>query len=117
MKGYASLTLGMFFVLIATSSSAWNEENTDSLGAVVTVHSMNDYHSSFHYDLTLLLAVKMGFSPDTAELMARYCALVDQINPKPNYPYPMALNNISIPDTFPEWNESLAGTERGNIFT
>ena len=40
--------------------------------------------------------------------------MVDQINPKSNYPYPLALNPISIPDTYTGWNESLAGTERGN---
>jgi len=117
MKAYKLIILIGSFIMVSMSVSAWNEENTDSLGMVVTAHSVKDFHSSFHYDLTLLLAVKMGFSPDTAELMARYCALVDQINPKPGYPYPLALNNISIPDTFSGWHQSLAGTERGNIFT
>jgi hypothetical protein len=114
-KKIITLCLGIFLGI--NFAQAWNEEKTDSLGPVITVHSLGEFHSSFHYDLTLLLAVKMGFSPDTAELMARYCALVDQINPKPNYPYSWALNSISIPDTIPGWDESLAGTERGNFAT
>lgn len=119
MKKNAGIFISIVVLLLISTNTtfAWNEEQTDSLGQVKTFHSVRDYHSTFHYDLTLLLAVKMGFSPDTAELMARYCALVDQINPKPGYPYPLALNNISIPDTIPTWDESLAGTERGNIFS
>ncbi len=114
-KGFLILFFSVF--LWINSAQAWNEEKTDSLKGVVTPQSLGGVHSSFHYDLTLLLAVKMGFSPDTAELMARYCALVDQINPKPGYPYQGALNGISIPDTFPNWNQGLAGTERGNFTT
>jgi len=95
--------------------SPWNEEATDSLGPCVTIQSVKHAHSTFHYDLTLLLAVKAGFSSADAETIARYCALTDQINPQVNYPYPNALNNISIPDTIPGWDESLAGTERGNL--
>jgi hypothetical protein len=110
------------FILLSLSfmpspiSAPWNEEETDSLGNVVTAHSLGEFHSSVHYDLTKLLALKMGFSIDTSEMMARYCALVDQINPKPGYPYSVALNSISIPDTFPGWDESLAGTERGGMY-
>lgn len=111
-KSFLILTISLF--LWINNTRAWNEEKTDSLGKATSVQSLGMVHSSFHYDLTLLLAVKMGFSPDTAELMARYCALVDQINPKQSHPYPLALNTISIPDTFPGWNESLAGIERGN---
>lgn len=93
---------------------AWNEEQMSNLGNVITFHSAKQEHSSYHYDLIKMLALKCGFSPDTAETIARYSVLVDQINPKPNYPYPNALNNISLPDTVPGWNESIAGTERGN---
>ena len=112
------LPLALLFLSFNTGHvpmSPWNEEKTDSLGPVATAHSMGEVHSSIHYDITKLLAVKMGLSPDTAEIIARFCALVDQINPKPNYPYTWSLNNISIPDTFPGWNESLAGTERGGL--
>jgi hypothetical protein len=95
----------------------WNEENTDSLGAVITAHSLGEVHSSVHYDLTRFLALKIGLSPDTAEIIARFCALVDQLNPKPGYPYHASLNSTSIPDTFPGWSESLAGTERGGFIS
>ncbi len=97
------------------SVSPWNEEKTDSLGPAVTAHSLGQVHSSVHYDLTKFLALKIGLSSDTAEIIARFCALVDQINPKPNYPYGFSLNSTSIPDTFPNWTESLAGTERGGL--
>jgi len=93
----------------------WNEEKTDSLGSVMTAHSYGDVHSTIHYDLTRFLAIKMGLSADTAEIIARFCALVDQINPKADYPYSLSLNTTSIPDTFPNWPESLAGTERGGV--
>jgi hypothetical protein len=95
-------------------SKPWNEEGTSQLGHVSTAHSAADVHSTYHYDLTKLLAIKAGLSEDLSETLARYCVLVDQINPKSNYPYPLALNTISIPDTYTGWNESLAGTERGN---
>jgi hypothetical protein len=100
--------------LARISGKPWNEEGTSQLGHVTTAHSAADVHSTIHYDLTRLLAVKAGLTSDMAETLARYCVLVDQINPKSNYPYPIALNSISIPDTYAGWNESLAGTERGS---
>ena len=112
------LPLALLFLSMVNNPAAvkpWNEEKTDSLGPAVTAHSLGEMHSSVHYDLTRFLALKMGLSADTAEIIARFCALVDQINPKPNHPYPLSLNSISIPDTFPTWNESLAGTERGGF--
>jgi hypothetical protein len=101
-------------ILITVSVFSWNEEPTGNLGNVVTVHSRGDEHSTYHYDLIKVLCLKAGFSKDTAEIITRFSALVDQINPKANYPYKSALNNISISDTFPDWNESIAGTERGS---
>ena len=101
-------------IFLTGSAYSWNEEPTDSLGNVITVHSKRDEHSTFHYDLIKVLCLKAGFSKDTAEIIARFSALVDQINPKSNYPNKLALNNISIPDTFPDWVESISGTERGN---
>lgn len=116
---YALPLIFICFAFIDTpSSSPWNEEKTDSLASsVITANSTGKVHSSIHYDLTIVLAEKMGFSKDTAIYLARFCALVDQINPKPDYPYPIALNSISIPDTFSSWSESLAGTERGGLYT
>ena len=108
------LLLFMFLQLSIGYGLPWNEENTSQLGHVITAHSAADVHSTIHYDLTKLLAIKAGFSVDMAEKIARYCVLVDQINPKPNYPYQIALNSISIPDTYAGWDESLAGTERGS---
>lgn len=93
----------------------WNEEKTDSLGDVVSAHSLGETHTTIHYDLTKLLALKSGLSADTSEILARYCALVDQINPQSGYPYKASLNSTSIPDTFPGWRESIAGTERGGL--
>ncbi|MDP1622415.1 MAG: T9SS type A sorting domain-containing protein [Bacteroidales bacterium] len=113
------LPLAMLFLSLVKGPvvvAPWNEEKTDSLGPVVTAFSLGGVHSTFHYDLTKLLAIKMGLSPDTAEILARYCALVDQINPKSGYPYVNSLNSVSIPDTFPDWNESIAGTERGSFY-
>jgi hypothetical protein len=113
------LPLALLFLSLINSPVAtkpWNEEKTDSLGPSVTAHSLGEVHSSVHYDLTRFLAIQTGLSPDTAEIIARFCALVDQINPKAGYPYHAALNPTSIPDTFPNWDESLAGTERGGLF-
>jgi len=110
-------TLAAIFIFInlaPVKALPWNEEGTSQLGHVSTVHSTGEVHSTFHYDLTKLLLIKAGIAADQAESIARYCLLVDQINPKSNYPYPAALNNISIPDTYTGWNESLAGTERGS---
>ncbi|MEI7726299.1 MAG: hypothetical protein WCK09_14410, partial [Bacteroidota bacterium] len=112
------LPLACLFLSLVNSPvvlSPWNEEKTDSLGPAITAHSLGEVHSTIHYDLTRFLAIKMGISPDTAEIIARFCALVDQINPKPGYPYHGSLNSISIPDTFPDWPQSLAGTERGGL--
>jgi hypothetical protein len=112
------LPILIFFLSLLKSPTMvapWNEEKTDSLGAVTTAHSLGDEHSSVHYDLTKVLAIKIGLPADTAELIARYCALVDQINPRSGYPYTLSLNSISIPDTFTVWDESLAGTERGGL--
>ncbi|NOX47441.1 MAG: hypothetical protein GXO89_10750 [Chlorobi bacterium] len=111
---------GTIFVLFATSinnllANPWNEEATDSLGNIGTVHSNREVHSSLHYDIVKLLLYKSGIPLDSAETIARYSALVDQINPKANYPYPTSLNNVSLADTFPSWNESIAGTERGGL--
>ncbi len=108
--------LSFSWSILPVFQKPWNEERTDSLGNVNTVHSNGEAHSTFHYDLTKVLALKAGIQPDMAELIARYCALVDQLNPKSGYPYAYALTSISIPDTFPSWSESLAGTERGNVF-
>jgi hypothetical protein len=113
-KSRLILLVVLFWQLSTAYCLPWNEENTSQLGRVTTAHSTADVHSTIHYDLTKLLAIKAGFSPDMAESLARYCVLVDQINPKSNYPYPIALNNISIPDTYTGWDESLAGTERGS---
>lgn len=105
----------LIFINIAPGKALpWNEEGTSQLGHVSTAHSTGDVHSTIHYDLTKLLAIKAGLTAEMAETLARYCALVDQINPKSNYPYSGVLNDISIPDTFSVWNESLAGTERGS---
>ena len=104
----------IFFPLIFSNCIAWNEEQTSNLGPVNTTSSLSGFHSSYHYDLMKVLAIKAGLSQELTETIARYSALVDQINPKNDYPYPLALNSISIPDTFTNWNESLAGTERGN---
>jgi len=90
----------------------WSEEKCDSIGIVLPTGTIK--HSIFHYELTRLLAYESGFSATDAETIARYCALTDQINPKNNYPYPLAINSGSIPDTFPAWSESIAGTERAN---
>ena len=109
------LTLASGPLFVPPLAVPWNEEKTDSLGNVVTAHSLGETHSTIHYDLTRLLAVKSGLSPDTAEIVARYCALVDQINAQPGYPYSASLNGTSIPDTFPDWHESIAGTERGGL--
>ena len=112
------LPLSLLFLSLVNSPPSvapWNEEKTDSLGRAVTAHSLGEVHSTIHYDLTKFLALKIGLSADTAEIIARFCALVDQINPKPGYPYRPSLNSTSIPDTFPNWPESLAGTERGGL--
>jgi hypothetical protein len=87
-KSSLTLLLFLFWQLSTAYSLPWNEENTSQLGHVATAHSAADVHSTIHYDLTKLLATKAGFSADMAEKIARYCVLVDQINPKSNYPYP-----------------------------
>src|ERR1041385_7365706 len=101
-----------FFILFfsAVNIFAYSEEKLDSLGNLNSVHSNREIHSTFHYDLVRLLAVKAGYPFDSAELIARYSALVDQINPKAGYPYPASVNANSIPDTFPSWPQSMAGT-------
>ncbi len=117
-KALILLPLALLLLSLVNSPAGkrpWNEEKTDSLGPAVTAHSLGMMHSTVHYDLTRFLAVQMGLSPDTAEIIARFCALVDQINPKPGYPYRPSLNSTSIPDTFPDWPESIAGTERGGF--
>ncbi len=114
MRVSIALLLFLLLPFCKGYSLPWNEENTSQLGHVTTAHSTADVHSTIHYDLTKLLAIKAGLSLDMAEKLARYCVLVDQINPKSNYPYSLALNSISIPDTYPGWDESLAGTERGS---
>jgi hypothetical protein len=107
--GFACLS-----VLCCTFNAwAWSEEQVDSVAAGLSPIG-NHAHSTFHYELTKLIAYEAGFPIGDAEFIVRYCALVDMINPQANYPNPGALNPISIPDTIPEWPQSLAGTERGS---
>lgn len=102
------------FIISLSNANCWNEEKCDSLGNVQTCRSLKKEHSTFHYDLVKVLCMKAGISEAETETIARYSALVDQLNPKSDYPYPNALNTITIPDTFPDWKEGLAGTERGS---
>ncbi|MBE0647367.1 MAG: T9SS type A sorting domain-containing protein [Bacteroidales bacterium] len=87
----------------------WGEEVSDSLGPN-SGGAGNIIHSTFHYDLVKLLAVKAGFSMDTAEIIARYSALTDQINPQVGYP--SSPPSLTYSASFPTWDESVSGTER-----
>jgi len=87
----------------------WGEEASDSLGPN-SGGAGKIIHSTFHYDLVKLLAVKAGFSMDTAEIIARYSALTDQINPKAGYP--SIPPSLTYSASFPTWSESVSGTER-----
>jgi hypothetical protein len=105
--------IGLIMAGFAATAQAWSEEQVDSVAAALGGAGYHD-HSTFHYDLSRLLAWQAGYPLEDAETLARYCALVDQMNPKPGYPNPGALNPITSPDSFPEWPQGLAGTERGS---
>ncbi len=95
--------------IASTLPIIWGEEKTDSLGPNSSSVG-NLYHSTFHYDLVKLLAIKAGFSKDTAEIIARYSTLTDQINPKMGYPNDSG--SLKFSSIFPSWSQSIAGTER-----
>ncbi len=95
---------------------AWFEEADDQIFINNGAVNSEGAHSTFHYDLTKLLAYQAGFSMAEAETIARYCQLVDLSNTRyANYPYLVA---PGFSADFPTWDESLGGTERiGNPAT
>ena len=97
--------------LFSTPAWAWSEEQVDAVAAQES--TIGDHsHSTFHYELTKLLAYEAGFPLTEAESIARYDVLVDLLNPQENYPNPGVIEFGTLFDSIPEWTESLAGTER-----